>query len=270
MPGNENAPAVAEPHCTMSPIRALGGEHRVYRGLAQAFAAHSHEHYVIGRIEAGERLLELNGIPVRIGSGDFIAFNPGDVHGCTQAGDELFAYDSVTISSELLDGAELGFIVEDGIDASAAYDELLRFIDADDDEGVVEQALYLASLFEKRCETAKPPVVHEDTVMRVFAHLRGHLAEPVSIKRLTEAEGISEYALIRAYKKRFSITPVQHLMSLRIECACGLLASGVKPAVVAAETGFSDQAHLTRMFKQRMGTTPASYAKMVARSVESS
>lgn len=54
-------------------------------------------------------------------------------------------------------------------------------------------------------------------------------------------------------------------MALRVECACELLAEGAGPADVAAETGFADQAHLTRVFKQRMGTTPAAYGRMAAR-----
>ena len=85
------------------------------------------------------------------------------------------------------------------------------------------------------------------------------------IYALAAAEGISEYALIRAYRRRFAITPLQHLMSLRVECACELLSEGAAPADVAAEAGFADQAHLTRVFKQRIGTTPAAYRRMTAK-----
>lgn len=63
----------------------------------------------------------------------------------------------------------------------------------------------------------------------------------------------------------YSITPIQHLISLRTEEACRLLAAGELPAEVAREAGFADQAHLTRAFKQRMGTTPAAYRKTVHR-----
>ena len=94
-------------HCTITPIPQIGGERRTYRGLAQPFAVHSHRHYVIGRVEGGERDLDLNGSRVRIVPGDLVAFNPGDMHGCCQAGDALFAYDSVTIAAEVLDGARL-------------------------------------------------------------------------------------------------------------------------------------------------------------------
>ena len=84
----------------------------------------------------------------------------------------------------------------------------------------------------------------------------------MKISQLAAMEGLSEYALIRASRRRFHITPLQHLMSLRVECACGLLREGAPVADIATETGFSDQAHLTRIFKQRIGTTPAAYQAM--------
>lgn len=252
-------------NCAVTPIPQIGGERRAYRGFAQPFAAHSHRHYVIGRVEEGERELELNGKLTRIVPGDFIVFNPGDVHGCRHASDELFAYDSVTVAVEMLDGAYLQPRGTGRHDAMKAFDDLLGSIEGGDDAEVIEQVLFLASCFDVGEEPPVIPSVHEEAALRAFAHLRGHLAEPHAISELSSLDGISEYALIRAYRKRFSITPLQHLMSLRVECACELLSEGASPADVAAETGFSDQAHLTRVFKQRIGTTPAAYRKMTAR-----
>ena len=249
----------------MTPIPQIGGERRAYRGLAQPFAAHSHRHYVIGRVEEGERELELNGKRVRIASGDLIVFNPGDVHGCHHASDELFAYDSVTITAEILEDAYLRFPRKEDHEALQAFDDLLRSIEDGDGAEILERALLLASCLDTGEAFSASPTAHEESALRVFAHLCGHLAEPHTIAELAAIEGISEYALIRAYRKRFSITPLQHLMSLRVECACDLLSEGTSPADVAAETGFADQAHLTRVFKQRIGTTPAAYRRMTAR-----
>lgn len=251
--------------CTVTPIPQIGGERRAYRGLAQPFVAHSHRHYVIGRVEEGERELELNGKQMRIVPGDLIVFNPGDVHGCHHASDELFAYDSVTIAADILDGAYLRFPREEDCEALRSFDDLLRSIEGEDGADILEHTLFLASCLDAGEAYSSNPTAHEESALRVFAHLRGHLAEPHTVAELAAMESISEYALIRAYRKRFSITPLQHLMSLRIECACELLSEGAAPADVAVETGFADQAHLTRVFKQRVGTTPAAYRKMTAK-----
>lgn len=263
---NEKKHASQEACCTVIPVPQIGGERRVYRGLVQPFVAHSHRHYVIGQVEEGERELNLNGEQVRIAPGDLIVFNPGDVHGCRHVSDELFAYDSVTIAAEVLDGANLRFPRGEEREALRAFDNLLRSIEAGNDAEILERALFLASCLDAGEVFSAAPSAHEESALRVFAHLRGHLAEPHTIAALAAMEGISAYALIRAYRRRFSITPLQHLMSLRVECACELLSEGAAPADVAAETGFADQAHLTRVFKQRMGTTPAAYRRMAAQS----
>ncbi|MCR2041456.1 AraC family transcriptional regulator [Parvibacter caecicola] len=255
-----------EPCCTVVPVPVLGGERRSYSGFAQPFAAHSHRYYVIGRVRQGSRILELNGRALRIGPGDLIVFNPGDVHGCSHDGDELFAYDSVTIASDRLDNAVLVYPDSDAMVAGEAFEALMEALDGNADEEVMERALYLANLLESDKAEHRPVAAHDNAALRAYAHLLGHLAEPVSIKDLAADEGISEYTLIRAYRRRFSITPLQHLMSLRIECARELLAQGAAPSDVAAQTGFADQAHLTRTFKQRLGTTPAAYRKMTSKS----
>ena len=82
------------------------------------------------------------------------------------------------------------------------------------------------------------------------------------MEAFAENEGISAYALIRAYRRMFSLTPVQHQLALRVDAACELLANGAHASDAAAELGFSDQAHLTREFKKRIGCTPGSYAAM--------
>lgn len=111
---------------------------------------------------------------------------------------------------------------------------------------------------------ASVPRRNREAALRTYAYLRGHMADPVVVGDLAQRERISEYALIRAYRREFSITPSQHLLSMRVDCARDLLVRGVSPADVAAATGFSDQAHLTRAFKQRIGSTPAAYRAMAA------
>lgn len=250
-----------EHSCIVMPTKAIGGEFRSYRGITQPFAAHVHEFYVIGRVEAGERTLELNGAHRHIARGSLIVLNPGDVHGCTQEGEEPFAYDCFMVSAALLDDARLSFPAKDEPGIQSAYDDALRALRAGSAEDAFEQVVFLASLLEIERSDAQHSI-HEEAALRIHAHFREHLEKPMKISQLAAMEGLSEYALIRAYRRRFHITPLQHLMSLRIEYACGLLREGAPVADIAFETGFSDQAHLTRIFKQRIGTTPAAYQAM--------
>lgn len=254
------------PRCTIETLVHAGCESRGYSGFVQSFLPHAHAHYVIGVVRSGNRRLLCNGQEYELATGDVIAFNPGDVHGCVQDGESLFSYDSLAVPEALLDSHPLPGPVLAAPIAQTAYRRLsrnLRKAMAEDDarhalrafrDDVSEGAdLQLDSSRSGRNRTA---------ALRVYAHLRGHLASPASIGTLAQHEGLSEYALIRAYKRVFCITPAQHLLSMRVDLARDLLACGMSPTAAAMEAGFSDQAHLTRAFKQRIGVTPAAYRLM--------
>lgn len=256
------------PECFVVPLPGIG-ERRRYRGVVQSFAAHSHGHYVIGLVEEGRRSLVCNEVAFELVPGDLVVFNPGDVHGCEQSNGGVFAYDSIAVSVELLDGVRLeGPKVSDPA-AVEAFREVLRAIEGGTETQTAEAVLCLCELLvageaaEDGGDVPLPAGLHEDAAQRTMAHFCGHLASPSPLSALAAEEGLSTYALIRAYKRRFAITPMRHLASLRVECACRLLREGVEPAAVAAEVGFADQAHLTRVFKQRLGTTPGAYQRMM-------
>lgn len=250
------------PFCHVARVPAFKGERRTYRGIAQSFPAHAHSHYVIGRVREGRRTLELNGRSMPIGPGDLMVFNPGDVHGCRHAGPTPFAYDSVTIEASIFEGAPLRFPGKGDAAASAAFERALRLLDDGREEQALEQVLHLASLLRADGERASAVASEDGVAMHAYSHLQSNLAKPQSIADLAAGEGIADYALVRTYRRAFSITPAQHLASMRIDRACRMLSEGAAPSAVAAATGFCDQAHLTRTFKQRIGTTPAAYRRM--------
>lgn len=115
--------------CIIEPLPAFGGERRTYQGIAQPFAAHAHDHYVFGIVREGDRTLSLNGETRSIHAGSLIIFNPGDVHGCAQTGTTPFAYDSFTVSRELLEDARFKFPQEEDVASREAFLAVLRLLD---------------------------------------------------------------------------------------------------------------------------------------------
>lgn len=86
--------------------------------------------------------------------------------------------------------------------------------------------------------------------------------------RLTVAEmaatvGLSESWFATVFKQTTGQTPLQWQMGARIGQAQRLLRdTNLTVADVAAQIGFSDQAHLTRAFRQVAGETPAAWRRM--------
>lgn len=251
--------------CTITPITEFGGERRTYEGVAQPFAAHSHDYYVIGTIRKGKRTLNLNGSNLVIEQNDMIIFNPGDAHSCSQVCDNSLSYDSLTLSKEFFEGATLRFPnVSDNI-ARISFERALTCLDEKRIDEAADELAKIGSLLEVSPTRFREVSTHEGLASKLFASFKRHLANPIKVCEFAKSEGISPYSLIRAYKRKFSITPTQHLLSLRFEAARELLTKGASVADTAIELGFADQSHLTRVFKQRLGITPAAYRSMMLR-----
>ena len=58
------------------------------------------------------------------------------------------------------------------------------------------------------------------------------------------------------------------LIQMRVHSARALPAKGQNIAQATAETGFSDQSHLTRLFKRLTGITPGQYKSIHRQSVQ--
>ncbi|MEZ5425818.1 MAG: AraC family transcriptional regulator [Pyrinomonadaceae bacterium] len=101
-----------------------------------------------------------------------------------------------------------------------------------------------------------------DWLKRVESYLLERFAEPFSLDEVARFVGVHPVHLAQSYRKFNRITVGHRLRSIRLENARRLLIQTRKPiSEIALETGFSDQSHLTRLFKREYGLTPHRYRK---------
>ena len=105
------------------------------------------------------------------------------------------------------------------------------------------------------------------TSHRAVDHVRERLAADlsVSLADLARCAGLSAYHLSRVFRRSTGSTITRYRLRLRLRAALDQLASGETDlATLAAKTGFSDQAHLTRLLRREIGHTPGSLRRMFA------
>ncbi len=90
--------------------------------------------------------------------------------------------------------------------------------------------------------------------------LDAHVDDGISLARAAQLLGASPTHLVRAFTREVGIPPHRYLTGRRLDRARRLLLAGNRPAEVAVEVGFHDQAHLTRHFRRMLGVTPGRYA----------
>ena len=91
--------------------------------------------------------------------------------------------------------------------------------------------------------------------------LRERVTDPPTLEELALVTGVGPFALMRAFRAETGLPPHAYLNQLRVREARRLLDRGVPPAQAAAESGFADQAHLTRHFKRMLGVPPGAYQR---------
>ena len=95
---------------------------------------------------------------------------------------------------------------------------------------------------------------------RVREYIEAHLGLRMQLTELAAVAGLSIHHFAREFKHSTGVTPHAYLTRRRIERAREMLARTQSPlSEIALATGFSDQSHLTRHFRQFFGTTPGEF-----------
>lgn len=91
----------------------------------------------------------------------------------------------------------------------------------------------------------------------IVQFISSNLNQVISVSHLAERENLSLDRFSRLFRNTFDCSPQQHMRNLRLQRVLELMADpGLTLAEIAYETGFTDQSHLTRVFKSQHGTPP--------------
>jgi AraC-like DNA-binding protein len=98
-------------------------------------------------------------------------------------------------------------------------------------------------------------------VEAVRAYLQKHIGENVSIADLSSHLNASISTISHKYRTLTGETPMKTLTTFRVHMVKALLMKGEPIKSIAAQTGFYDEFHLSKVFKQATGIAPSRYLK---------
>ncbi len=238
------------------------------------YQPHAHDTFVVGALSRGTGTIFIRGRSHAVRAGDLTLYNPFEVHDGAPANDG-FSYRVSYPSTALLRD-----IASERTSLDRAGTPTFREPIVHDPRGA---ALFFAAhrLWEEKCSPMEAEEkllaayvyclsVHAGVrfprsgsergpVARIVELLSERFAERLTLEDLAMEAGLSRQRLIRAFHRRTGMTPHAFLVNRRVDAAKAMLRSGLDPLSVAMATGFSDQAHLTRIFKARVGVPPGAY-----------
>lgn len=114
------------------------------------------------------------------------------------------------------------------------------------------------------------PVAGQSRISRyktIISYMEEHFHEPVTLKNLADAVPCNPQYLCRFFKELAGVSPIQYLISYRIERACGLLANTSLPILgISMDCGFDNVSYFIRKFKEIKGCTPKEFRDKVKNS----
>lgn len=98
----------------------------------------------------------------------------------------------------------------------------------------------------------------ETQFQRAAAIMLADITADIDLSLMAEQCGFSRGHFIRAFRQTTGLPPYRWLLNERVKRACTLLENTTESIVdIALQCGFSDQSHMTRIFSNILGCTPA-------------
>lgn len=102
----------------------------------------------------------------------------------------------------------------------------------------------------------------DEPVLRAQDWLEARLEGEVSLEAAAKAAGLGVRTLLRRFRKATGHTPLEYVLTLRVEAAKRLLETTDRTVEDLAEAlGYADPASFRRVFKARAGLSPGAYRR---------
>lgn len=261
---------------------SLDALHAVH--FTQRFLRHFHDTYAIGVIESGATRVGTASGEWIARAGDILAFSPGEIHRADPVDVAGYCYRMVYPSQELVTSLEtrrkgsglerLRFpapVIRDRQVALSLRNSQAALMDSGCSTRNESRLLGgLRGLLRHRSSSwrsADAPEADRLLISGVQQYLADHFATPVRLAAVAARFGVNLFQMLRLFRRMVGETPHAWLVQLRVNRAQAMLCQGEPVARVAYSCGFSDQSHLTRVFKRAVGVPPGQYRSAVSRQI---
>ena len=111
---------------------------------------------------------------------------------------------------------------------------------------------------------AEPCRISNQEMKRLEDYVDSHLHGTVTLEDMAQALGMGVWTLNRHLRRTLNASAYAFVIERRLQRARQLLRAGdLSLKEVAAAAGFSDQAHMTRLFRAKLGMTPGTFRRQV-------
>jgi AraC-like DNA-binding protein len=242
------------------------------------FDKHRHDTYAIGVTDGGVQAFDYRGVGEISTPGKVIVLHPDEAHDGRAGTPDGFGYRILYVAPARIHEAAraicgrpcaLPFVRE----PVTANETLASTIEAafrlrPEPLAIEDLILCLAEALidaDASCRASVAPIRLDGCALaRAQQFLDAETTRVIRSSELEQVTGLTRYALARQFRSAFGTSPYRYSVMRRLDYARAQLRRNRSLADVALAAGFADQAHLSRMFKDAFGVTPAHYRGLEA------
>jgi len=231
------------------------------------FAPHRHDSYAVGITLRGVQSFGYRGTTQHSEAGCAFVIHPDEKHDGRPGTDEGFGYRIVYIAprliSEALGSRALPFVKEAVTRESGLHRAICAALEAFD--APIEDSRFddvIAQLADALAASDSVPRAVDPKAERAVLIARTYLDDArdlPSSETLEQLTGLSRFELARQFRGCLGTSPHRYATMRRLDRAKSLIAADASLADAAAASGFADQSHMTRQFKQAYGLAPGEW-----------
>lgn len=248
-----------------------------FRGLTKDFPAHFHSHYLVGCLTGGKRILQTDKKEHELKPFELVVLNPWQAHTCRGDGQNASEWSCIHILPGLMTdilksgkkSPQFRTIIHASPEPACMFLGFMELLQNNQLRAAKSQlfnllrTLWLADKSHANADQAKFKT--DNPKLENLREILGKMPEAsISLADMAKITGLSRYSMLRKFADFTGLTPWRYLEMMRLEKAKNMLRAGYAIAECALASGFHDQSHFHKNFRECLGITPGIYRKAYA------
>lgn len=229
-----------------------------------AYKSHFHNEISIGLVENGTSTSVIDNKNYEIASNNIIIIPAKMVHKCTPHNYKKWSFRMIYINENLFKTAFNK--TSDDLKFScmklkeAVFKNIIKFID--NFEGcnmdIEKESMFLKCIYPV-INVENASALKNLSLKKIKEYIDDNYLNNIALDDLVKINNVSKYSIIRQFERQYGLSPHKYIMNLRINHAKKIIRENEDFACAAIESGFYDQSHFTKYFKEYTGVTPMEY-----------
>lgn len=243
---------------------------------------HWHTSIEIIKVKSGTLNLTVDNVSYALNTNDVFIINAESVHGATPIDCcyECLVFnprflkndnrDCNNFIDKILNGEVIFTSLVKDKDIKDSFFELFSDVDNGKDDFIIIGELYkiLGQLkqnnqFERTLQNIDGKFYKKNKIKIVLKYIRENYQSLITLESLAQLAGLSTNYFSYYFKNMTGLSPIDYLISYRIEKASNkLLSTDESITKIAFDSGFTDLSYFIKVFKSHTGLTPNKYRNM--------